>query len=49
VRDVLEGATMAILLLVALLVAYLLVVFFLARANLEVFMQILKSLDGPLF
>jgi hypothetical protein len=49
VRDVLEGAAMAILLLVALLVAYLLAVFLIARADLEVFIQILKSLDGPLF
>jgi hypothetical protein len=49
VRDILEGAAMAILLLVALLVAYLILVFALAGANLEVFIQILKSLDGPLF
>ena len=48
-RDILEGAAMAILLLVALLVAYLIIVFFLAGANLEVFIQILGSLDGPLF
>jgi hypothetical protein len=49
VRDILEGAAMAILLLLALCVAYLLVVFFLAGANLEEFIEILKSLDGPLF
>jgi hypothetical protein len=49
VRDILEGAAMAILLLVALLGAYLLVVFFLAGANLGEFIEILKSLDGPLF
>ena len=48
-RDILEGAAMAILLLVALLGAYLLVVFFLARADFEAFVEILKSLDGPLF
>lgn len=40
---------MAILLLVALLVAYLILVFALAGANLEVFIQTLESLDGPLF
>jgi len=49
VRDILEGAAMAILLLLALCVAYLLVVFFLAGANLAEFIEILKSLDGPLF
>ena len=48
-RDILEGAAMAILLLVALLVTYLILVFALAGANLEVFIQILESLDGPLF
>ena len=48
-RDILEGAAMAILLLGALLVAYLLVVFLIAGLNLEAFVEILKSLDGPLF
>jgi hypothetical protein len=43
-RDILEGAAMALLLLVALLVAYLLVVFLIAGANLEEFRRILESL-----
>ena len=43
-RDILEGTVMAVLLLVALLVAYLLVVFVIAGANLEEFRRILESL-----
>jgi hypothetical protein len=49
VRDILEGAVMAIVLLVALLIAYFLLVFALAGADFEAFVEILKSLDGPLF
>ena len=48
-RDIIEGTAMALLLIVALLAAYLILVFLLAGANLEVFVEILKSLDGPLF
>jgi hypothetical protein len=43
-RDVLEGVAMALLLLVALLAAYLLVVFLIAGADFEEFRRILESL-----
>jgi len=44
-RDALEGTVMALLLLVALFVAYLLVVFLIiAGANFDEFIRILKSL-----
>lgn len=43
-RDIIEGAAMALLLIVALFAAYLLVVFLIAGADFETFRQILKSL-----
>jgi hypothetical protein len=43
-RDILEGAGMAVLLLVALFVAYLVAVFVLVGADFEAFIQILRSL-----
>jgi hypothetical protein len=49
VRDILEGAAMALLFIAVLSAAYLFAVFLIARTDFEVFVEILKSLDGPLF
>ena len=44
IKDILEGAGMAVLLLAALFAAYLLAVFLIAGADFEEFRRILESL-----